>query len=61
MKICLKRRIQLDKGKTLQKHQEGFILGIHWSEDGKFQYYVDFGKEGSYIVESSECDILNAT
>lgn len=60
MRICLKRKISVGN-KSLQKHQEGFILGIHWSEDGKFQYYVDFGKEGSYIVESSECDILNAT
>lgn len=59
MRICLKRQVQLDKGKTLQKHQEGYLTGIHWTDKGVFYYYVDFGKEGVHTVESSECDVLN--
>ncbi len=59
MKICLKRRFQIGKGKFLEKHQEGFVLGTHWDENGKFEYYVDFGKEGEYTVGSEDCDVLN--
>ena len=58
MKICLKKRIKID-GTHLEKHKEGQLIYIHWTDKGIFYYYVDFGKEGIHTVESSECDVLN--
>lgn len=58
MRVCLKRKVELDK-KTLQKHQEGYTLGVKWTDKGDFYYIVDFGKEGRHTVEAKDCDILN--
>lgn len=58
MRICLKKKTVLE-GKTLEKHTEGFSLGIHWSEKGDFEYLVDFSELGVYYVPVSDVDVLN--
>lgn len=58
MRICLKKSLKIGV-KTLQKHTEGFLISVEWQDKGEFYYLVDFGKEGTHTVESSDCDILN--
>lgn len=58
MRICLKKKTVID-GKTLEKHQEGFILGTKWGEQGDFEYLVDFSEFGVHYVAASDVDVLN--
>ena len=58
MRICLKKSIKIDK-KTLQKHQEGVLLAVLWTDGGNFTYLIDFNKEGTHTIDAGECDILN--
>jgi len=55
LKICLKKKLTVGD-KTLEKHQEGFLIAISWGDED--YYLVDFGGK-TYKIPSSECDILN--
>jgi len=59
MRVCLKRKIFTDSGKSFQKHQEGKIKAVKWTEEHDQFYLIDFDKEGIHYVLSKDCDLLN--